>query len=216
MIARRCLLASAAAVFTAGSARAAPAIPHGGRLAFRVVRDGDAIGSHVLTFARHDNGLDIRVAVDIAVSLGPIVVFRYTLRGLEQWRGGDVVHVEATTDDDGTPASMRADRTNGGLWVQGSKASRYLAPPNALPATHWNMAELDGPWINPQDGRLFHPRVARDGAAQIALADGRSEIANKFTVSGDVDMTLFYNTARRWSALHFAAKDGSQVRYELM
>jgi hypothetical protein len=180
-----------------------------------LVREGSVIGSHVLTFVRSDNGFDIRIAVDITVGLGPIKFFRYTLRGLEQWRNGRVVHVDATTNDNGTPEQMRADRDASGLWVAGTKAPRYLAPSNALPATHWNMGELQAPWINPQDGRLLHPVVRRVGPGPVVLAGGRAETATEYSVSGDVRLDIWYDASRQWSGLRFAAKDGSEVHYEL-
>jgi hypothetical protein len=214
MIGRRGALLGVATACVARGARAALPVPEDGRLAFRIMRKGSAIGTHVLTFARQDNGVDISIAVDIAVGLGPLVLFHYSLRGLEQWRDGVVTHVEATTDDDGTPDHMHADRDVRGLWVQGSKASRYLAPADALPATHWNIAELDGPWINPQDGRLFHPVVHRVGSDQVTLAGGRVAQAMDFKLSGDVHLELWYSAAREWCALSFTAKDGSLVRYE--
>ncbi len=215
LIGRRFLLLAAATACGLRGVHATPPVPDLDRLAFRIVRNGSAIGTHVLDFVRVDNGLDIHIAVDIAVRFGPLVLFRYTLRGLEQWRDDVVIHVDATTNDDGTNDEMRADRDARGMWVQGSQAPRYLAPADALPATHWNMRELDGPWINPQDGRLFHPVVQRVGWDQVPLGDGRVEPAADFRLSGDVHLELWYNAARRWSALLFTAKDGSQIRYEL-
>jgi hypothetical protein len=215
MTTRRGFLVSAAAFCVARTGFAQPALPPTDRLAFRVVREGSAIGTHVLTFARSDNRLDIRIAVDIAVGIGPLVLFRYTLRGLEQWQNGSVVHLDATTNNNGKHEQMRADRDLQGLWVEGSQASRYLAPPDALPATHWNMAELRSPWINPQGGRLLHPVVQRVGPGPVALADGRTETATKFALSGDAKLDIWYDASRQWAGLRFAAKDGSEVRYEL-
>jgi Family of unknown function (DUF6134) len=206
LIRRRSLLAAAT------TACLAP--PAGNQRAFRIVRNGNAIGTHVLTFDRVDNGLDIHIAVDIAVGFGPITFFRYTLRGLEQWRNGAVVHVNATTNDDDSPEHMRADRDAGGLWVEGSKAPRYLAPAEALPATHWNISELNGPWINPQDGRLLHPVVQRIGDETLTMPNG-AKPATHFVLSGDAKLDLWYDTSCQWSALRFTAKDGSLVRYEL-
>ncbi len=216
MIARRGLLFGAAMAGVTSGARGMPQVPEDGRLAFRIMRNGSAIGTHVLTFERQGNGFDTHIAVDIAVGLGPLVLFRYTLRGLEQWRDGVVTHADATTEDDGLHDIMRADRDARGLWVQGSKAPRYLAPANALPATHWNMAELDGPWINLQNGQLLHPVVHLVGPDQVTLADGRKLAAADYKLSGEVDLELWYSTARQWCALLFTAKDGSLVRYELM
>jgi hypothetical protein len=215
MTTRRGFLVSAAACGAARAAAAQPAPPPSDRLAFRLVREGNAIGTHVLTFARSDNGLDVHIAVDIAVRFGPLVLFRYTLRGLEQWRNGWVVHLDATIDDNGTADQVRAERDPRGLWVEGSQASRYLAPSDALPATHWNMAELQAPWINLQGGRLLHPVVQRVGSDPVTLAGGQTETATEYALSGDARLDIWYNAARQWSGLRFAAKDGSEVRYQL-
>jgi len=205
---RQFLLAGAATTLVA----AAPPLD---RLAFRVIRSGDVIGSHVLTFKPTDAGFEVQIAVDIEVDFGPLTLFHYTLRGVEQWRDGQVVHVAATTDNDGRTCYMRADRTADGLLVAGSGTTPYLAPEKALPATHWNVAELNGPWINPQDGKLLRPTVARDSVQPVVLADGRSVEAEHYVLSGDAKLEIWYDTHRRWTALRFKAKDGSDVRYEL-
>jgi hypothetical protein len=108
---------------------------------------------------------------------------------------------------------MQADRSPAGLLVEGTKAARYLAPPNALPATHWNQAELDGPWINPQDGRLFHPHVAALGDDTVPTAGPAERAARHYRLSGDVSLDLWYGPARDWASLQFTGKDGSLVRY---
>ena len=215
MISRRGLLLAAASSGVAHAAGAQPTMPGDNRLAFRVVRNGSAIGTHVLTFARSGNGIDIHIAVDLAIGLGPFILFRYTLRGLEQWRDGAIVHVDGAVNDDGTPETMRADRDARGLWVEGSQAPRYLAPADALPATHWNMAELQAPWINMQGGRLLHPAVTRVGAESMTLPNGRTETATHYALSGDAKLDLWYDAEDQWSALGFVAKDGSVIRYEL-
>ena len=214
MITRRGLIAAAALPLVAADG-SGPLLPAAGRLAFDVVRNGSVIGSHVLSFSRVDGGFDIRIVVEIVVRLGPVPLFRYELNGIEQWRDDKVIHVSATTNDDGTSDFIRADRDEWGLWVTGSKAERYLAPGNALPATHWNEAELGGPWINPQDGKLFHPVITPKGIDPAILAGGRSVPARHFDVSGDIKMQLWYDAAHQWTGLLFAARDGSAVRYEL-
>jgi hypothetical protein len=46
------------------------------------------------------------------------------------------------------------------------------------------------------------------------MGDGRVEPSADFRLSGDVHLELWYNAVRRWSALLFTARDGSQIRYE--
>jgi hypothetical protein len=171
------------------------------------------VGAHVLEFTPGADSLDIRVAVDIAVGLGPITLFRYRLRGTEQWRGDQVVQADMTTDNNGTPAFMRARRTAEGLVVEGSGGPRYLAPAGALPATHWNAAEHDTAMVNPQDGKLFRPDVARSGPAPMLLPNGTTLPCRRFTLTGEPQMELWYDQADTWCALRAPGKDGSVISY---
>jgi hypothetical protein len=215
MIGRRAVLCAAvASALVAGRARADLPVPRDDRLTFRVLRGDSPIGTHTLRFAPTGDTLDVLIEVDLQVKFGPITLFRYALRATERWRNGQVETAEATTNDDGTHDFMRAARDAQGLRVEGSKAPRYLAPSGAMPSSHWNKAELDGPWINPQDGRLLHPSVARVGVDKVPLADGAQVSATQYALSGDVQMKLWYDTTPCWIALHFTAHDGSLIRYE--
>jgi hypothetical protein len=215
MISRRALLCAAgASAFVTGNAHAALPVPQDDQLTFRVVRGDWAIGTHALRFVRRADTLEVHIDVDLKVGLGPIVLYRYTARALERWRAGLIESYDATTEDGGTHCFARVTRDARGLWVEGSSVQRYLAPPDALPATHWNEAELDGPWINPQDGRLFHPAVLRVGTDQIPEANGPPISATQYTLSGDVQMDLWYDTTRSWVSMNFTARDGSTIHYQ--
>lgn len=219
LIGRRTLLATLGA--TALGPRPAHAalpvpVPEGNRLSFRVLRGDSAIGTHVLYFDPHDDILDVRSEVDLRVGFGPFTLFRYTLRSTERWTAGAFETLDATTNDNGTQDFARIKRDADGLWVEGSQAPRYLAPPNALPSSHWNKAELDGPWINPQDGKLLHPVVAQLGVGDVPAANGPPIAATQYALSGDVQMHLWYDSTPSWVALHFTAHDGSLIRYERM
>lgn len=76
MMTRRTVLAGGACLTAAGPASADLPVPEGDRLGFNIVRKGSRIGTHILTFKRDGRTLRVDVAADIAVSFGPIVVFR--------------------------------------------------------------------------------------------------------------------------------------------
>ena len=158
MIGRRSLLAGAAGLLAFPSANALP-VPATNRLEFRILRKGSQIGTHFLRFSRDGEDLTVEVAADIVIGLGPIAFFRYRHRATERWRNDQVVSVDAETDDDGTRERMTARRDGMSLVVEGTKAPRYVAPPTAMPATHWNRRMLDGPLINTQNGLLMRPTV---------------------------------------------------------
>jgi hypothetical protein len=202
-----------------GSALTLPALPLVGLprtdlLNFRLMREGSPIGTHVLRFRPDPDGVTIRIAVDIAVRFGPFVLYRYKLRGEEVWQNGRCVQASSTTDDDGTPQFMRAIRRAEGLRVEGSGIVPYVAPANAMIASHWNDAELQGPWINLQNGKLLYPRVKAIGPDPVRLANSIRTPASCFSITGPAQIRIWYTPSSTWTGLVFTAKDGSQVRYE--
>lgn len=211
MIGRRLLLGGLA-VAPLSSGHAALPVPAGDRLGFNIIRRGNKIGDHMLTFTRTGKDLTVAVAVDIVVGFGPIALFRYKHRAAEKWIGAQVVSVDAETNDDGTPRKMTARREEAGLVVEGTNASRYLAPARSLPGTHWNRAMLDAPFINTEDGRLMSPTVTLAGMEKLPVGDG-SVMAQHFQLRGDADLDTFYDATPSWVGLRFTAHDGSEIRY---
>jgi hypothetical protein len=204
MIGRRDLLAVGGALLVAPAARAALPVPTGNRLGFDVLRKGSKLGTHMLTFRPEGDRLTVEVLVDIAYKIGPITLYHYSHRATERWQGDQVMSVEARTDDNGSKSGVTAHREGNGWSVEGPKSGRYTAPPNAMPATHWNRRELDGPWINTQDGRLMRPRVASLGVDAVPSAGGGTLSARHFRLSGDVQMDMWYDDRLGWAGLSFA------------
>ncbi len=210
MTGRRLLLAGLAALPVA-PAMALP-VPASRRLAFRVVRNGSNIGQHVLTFAGEESRLTVQVAVDLAVGIGPITLYRYRHRATERWEDGRVVSFQAETNDDGTVSTIAMRLDGDALAVESSQAGRYRAPPGALPATHWNRRMLDGPFINTQTGEVLRPAVARPGTGPVPWSPQRQ--ADRYVLTGPIDLETWYDTTPLWVGLRFRGRDGSSIHYE--
>ncbi len=223
---RRAALAGLAAIAAFSGARAQTRttrpdilrLPPGNRLAFSILREGVTVGSHVVSFARTGAALRVTSEVSIVIRFGPIPVFRYTHHVEETWAlaadgSGVLREASARTDDDGAKHFMRAHATSSGLAVQSDQGGRYTAPPGTLIATHWNRAELDGPMVNPQGGKLLAPQVQIDPTAPVALADGRSVEARRYVLTGDAKLDLWYDLSAQWAATRFVAQDDSVVLY---
>lgn len=207
MIARRAALGL---LLGAGVARA-QTIPEGGRLAFRVLRNGSPIGTHTLSFARDGRRLEVRVNVALAVGFGPITFYRYRHEAVETWQDDVVVSCQAETDDDGAVSRVTIRRAGTAMAVEGGKAGRYTAPSEASPATHWNRRMLDGPFINTQTGELMRPKVESRGREPLPWTPAR--LAERMVLSGDVDLETWYD-GPAWMGLRFKGKDGSALHYE--
>jgi hypothetical protein len=213
MLSRRHMLLAAGAACCAGPALAYRP-PATDALSFRVLRNGSQIDTHSLRFTPVMDGLTVDVAVRLAVYFGPIRMFHYDHTTVERWRGGVFQSLESKTDFDGEPAFATVRRDNGALIVEGSKAPRYTAPADSLPATHWNRAELSGPMINPENGLLLTPRITDKGMCKVALANGASIPARQYDWHDKTEMGLWYDEKDAWARLTATANDGSQLVYE--
>ena len=217
IISRRGLLLGAFSLAAIGRAAAAVhplPIPPGNRLAFDVIRNGSRIGGHTLDFVISGDRLDVHIAVDLAIGIGPVTLFRYTHRALETWAAGQVQSIDARTNHDGTRHHLTMSRRANGFWVSGDKGS-YLAPPETLPATHWTRRTLDGPMVNTETGALMHPQVSDRGIETLMTASAMPLQARHFSLSGDVSLETWYDRSPRWVGLGFAGADGSKISYVL-
>jgi len=199
----------------ANAATAAP-VSDGQQLSFRIMRKGSVIGSHVFDFARHGDALTAKIAVDIAVSFGFITLYRYSHNAVELWRDDEFTSIDARSNDNGTRTQVSVRREDAGLVVERSSGPGYVAPANALPATHWNRRMLSGPLINNQTGELMRPSVTSLGFETITLVSGIAVRAEHLELRGDVDMDTWYDSFPSWVGLRFTGKDGDEIRYERM
>lgn len=188
-------------------------IPRARALAFEVIRHGSSIGRHTLEFHIDGDRLDVYIAVNVAVYLGPIPLVRYTHHAIESWDGGQLAALVGHTDRNGTLMHMSAQRVGAGLRVEGSGTAPYIAPEDALPTTYWNKRMLRGPMIGTQDGGLVHPKVTPKGLEPVRLASGQREPADCYSLTGDLDLDLWYSEAESWMSMRFAAADGSVISY---
>jgi len=214
MIDRRQMLAGGALLLALPDvARAGLAVPSSNHLRFNILRKGSKLGTNEVTITPSAGGLTVNVAVDLAYSLLGVTLYRYTHRATEVWSGDQVVSLRSTTNDNGEKFQLIGQRGPEGLAIQTNKVARYIAPANALPATHWNQRELDGPWINTQDGKLMRPKVSSRGIETIVAGGGRTIKAHRFALTGEVQLDMWYDDDLGWSGLSFN-KGKPPIRYE--
>jgi hypothetical protein len=189
-------------------------IPPSRNMAFRLIRHGSAIGTHTLGFSVDGDTLTVQIAVDVVYMFGPIPLVRYTHRNIEVWRGGILTSLDGQTDKNGNRLHMSARRTPAGLQVEGTNAAPYIAPEDALPTTYWNARMLEAPMIGTQDGMLVHPRVTEKPIEPVRLASGAEAEARCYSLTGDLDLDLWYAPDRSWMSMRFGIADGSVITYE--
>ena len=212
MIERRVFLAAGAALAAASPSRVMTApLPSGIR--FEITRNGDHIGQHTIRFRQEGTALAAEIDVSIAVSLGPIVLYRYALKGREIWRDGAFVSLESETNDDGTLHRVRAMRLPEHVVVEVSAAPAAIFPPGAIPLTHWNSLCMERPLFNPQNGTAIESNVLTRGEDMVPLANGGAVLATRYSLIGNVTLDDWYDTTRHWTALRAPGRDGSTIEY---
>ena len=71
---------------------------------------------------------------------------------------------------------------------------------------------LDNQLIDTLKGQIASVKINNLGTEKVS-AEGRAIYAQKYTYSGDVNATAWYDEFGRWVKLSFAAKDGSVIDY---
>jgi hypothetical protein len=202
----------AAAALLAPLVRGRHAVAAGSQLqAFAVYRDGAPIGWHRLSFARDGRRLTVEIDIALEVKLAFLTLYRYRHQNRERWEAGRLVGFASRTDDHGTRHEVTARRRGDAILIAGSRGE-IAAPGDALPTTYWHRRFLDAPvWIDTQEGALKRCRVSPAGTARPA---GTAAAADRFAVSGDLTLDLWY-AGPNWVGLAFAGSDGSRIDYRL-
>jgi hypothetical protein len=180
-------------------------------LTFDVLRDGSSIGTHRVTIREAGTRREVEIAIDMAVKLAFVTVYRYTHRATETWIGERLVSLEASTDDNGTRTRVLATAGESGLAVSGSGGS-YIAPADTAPSSYWNRDKLNrSALLDTQSGKLA--TVANQNLGEMPMtADGRAQIVSTYRVTGDLKADLSYAADDSWVGLRFEAR-GAQIVY---
>lgn len=206
---RRRFMLSAAALALPVPASALP-VPADNRIAFKVFRNGSPIGEHHLSFTQNGDKLSIDVDVDLLVTIATIPVFRYGLKATERWSGGVFQSLESNVNFNGDLLMVHAQKTARGYEVEGVNKNnksknmpRYMAPPDTMPLTYWNKKMLTSTILNVQTARCYKVNVASPGWNQMPTTFGPKILAQRFDLTGKLDLSVWYDQNNNWSSLEF-------------
>jgi hypothetical protein len=173
------------------------------------------IGAHTVDFEGDDGNLKVATNADFVVKFGPIPVFRYSFQSHETWRDGKFSAFQSEAQTNGRRDEVRAACTGSGVTIQTAHGQTHTAPADALPLSHWNRQALRNPLFNPQTGLMLKERVTHQDGERLRLPDGRSIQTTKFTLTGETEITDWYDESGAWVALRGRLKDGSYLEYRL-
>ncbi|UTW12435.1 DUF6134 family protein [Marinobacterium rhizophilum] len=195
------------------AAQAAPdsgAVP--ASLAFEVRRNGVAIGTHCVAFAREDSRLRVDVAMDLEVPIALWFDYRYRYSATEWWQSGRLDALRVEIEDGGDRLRIDGRTRDGRLEIDGPQGLLRLTR-DLMPSNHWNVAILQqNELLNTLTGGTSALDIKYEGRDRIPLEGGEVD-ADRYRLGGDLsDTRVWYDPRGQWRGLEFAARDGSTVR----
>jgi hypothetical protein len=185
-------------------------------LDFVIVRNGAEIGYHRIRFARQGETLHVDIDVNVRVNALFVTVYRFSHQSRELWERGRLVHLDAETDDDGTPHHLSIGAQGDELVVTHNGATTRVAG-DQIPTSLWNRAALERPVIlGTLRGDLMPTQVTRLGPSTVDVGGG-SVVAEGYLIDAKPDFKrwVWFDDTGRLVAVRLLGRDGSQVSYRL-
>lgn len=189
--------------------------PGDGTLDFTVLRNGDDVGSHQISFHHNGDALEVDIRTRIAVKLAFITVFRFEHDGHEVWRGNRLVAMETQTNDDGDDHSLIVSANgDGDLKIIGD-GKESTVKGSFIPASLWNPTFLESKeLLNSLVGTELAINVAYIGEEPVEV-DGRQVSAKHYSMTGEFERELWYDKDWQLVKIAFKGQDGSDIQYVL-
>ncbi|NIA68431.1 hypothetical protein HBA54_07480 [Pelagibius litoralis] len=187
----------AAAVLTSAPAAAQD------NMIFDVLRDGEKIGEHRVTFEHEEDCLKVSVETGMAVRIAFLTVFRYDHKRVERWRDGALDSLAGMTNDDGEEYEVSIVHREGTYSRTVNGIDEEIAGPVSIDSL-WSKDRLTaGKLFSSADDKVYRVRSDLMGQKIIEL-DGKPVEAAHYRMSGQLTRDLWF------------APDGmlAQLRYE--
>ena len=170
-----------------------------------VLRDGERIGYNRVVAAPSGDGLALELTFDskLAVTFGPVTVFRYSHQRRESWQNGRLVHAAGRTNDDGTPYDVEV-RAEGGAYVRTINGRAEVLGPERKPLVFWNTEALKGhnTFFSVSDGKLPDVSLEFLGHEPAPWWHGGKTL-DHYRITGDEDRELWHDEQGRLVRVKF-------------
>jgi hypothetical protein len=200
------LIPLAAAAATQSVLAMAPA----GTLTYDVMREGDRIGTHTVSFERMGEELTVRTETSVEFTAYVIFDIDWTHQSVEIWGDGGLKEFTSFTNEDGRKRQVHAQRNGQRLVVESTGGHREF-PADLIPGTLWHPDTVRQQRIlDPIKGRLRKVTVTDLGPETIEV-EGRSIEARHYQMRGDLKRDFWYDQDGTVVKVEFPISDGSDV-----
>src|SRR5215831_4903139 len=185
-------------------------------LDFKIVRDGDVVGHHRLTFRQDGDTLVVRSDLKIEVTGLLGTAYRYEQTRSELWRNSKLVAMASVANDDGTHYDIKGQAGPGGMTVT-SQGKSWTLPADSVPASYWNisMVKAQGhPLIDAESGTVLNAGVTKIGPEKINVR-GQDIVATHYRLGAEQPRDVWYDAQGLWVKMRAKGKDGSVAEWVL-
>lgn len=190
-------------------------IPDNGRLDFKVTRDGDAIGTHVLKFKQQGQQTKVEIRTKIEYRFLSIPVYRFRHESKETWVGDQLTSLISVTDDNGDSVQLKVAPLSKGSGLLVQKQDGHLKVERGiLPASLWNASLVSKDrLLSTVGGDLLPTKVTLVGDEKISV-QGKKIAVRHYRLSGAFRRDVWYDRSTNVLVrVRFKAGDGSKVEF---
>jgi hypothetical protein len=198
--------------FMAGKPVWATGVPEGGVLAFDIMRNGAAIGTHTFHFNKSIDRTEVRIKTHIDFRLLFIPVYKFEHESREIWRNGRLTLLESNTNENGTKVKLEVHRDEDSLMVVAKDGNLHVDH-EIIPASLWNHLVLNRTkTLTTISGNLKTFEVEYIGEESFDVR-GQQTTTQHFRLTGEFERDLWYDNNDVLVRVSFEADDGSTVAY---
>ena len=181
---------------------------------FAVMRDGQQIGSNTIQLRHNGAETTVQMVTHVEVKIAFITVYRFDQTETERWVNGQLIALNAVTDDNGTMHRVKATRANEKLAIEADGKTTEVAG-NTIPASLWNPLLLEKTVaFNPQDGTIV-PIAVIDRGEDHLVVQGRAKRARHYVINSTFPQDVWYDEQRQLVKVALKGSDGSTISYQL-
>jgi hypothetical protein len=164
-------------------------------ITFHVMRKGDDIGTHTITFEKNGDLLNVNIKTRITVKVLFVDAYRFTFDGSETWKDGHLIALNDRTNDNGEKhdVSVTLNENNDRLLLTSDSGTEAI-PSDTMPGSWWNFALVGRKeLLDVLTGKIQQVTIKKVGIDKIKVA-GQDVTADHYQVSGGLERNLWFKS----------------------
>lgn len=213
MIQRRTFLLAAAGSLLASRGGLAQGVFED--ITFRVVRKGDDIGRHAISFERKGDLVAVTTAIDIKVKMAFITVASFKQDAVDCWQADKLVHGKSRITDNGNISDVSMETDGDQLVVQGPKGRLRVPAGTMTDISFWNREIVhQKKLLDTQTTDLITTTTTEGVKEMVDLGNGRTVPGIRYDMTGTQGRSgkIWYDADGRFLRTSFTTR-GEKLDY---